>query len=153
MAARNGEVALQLDERESPAAHAVRLASLCTPFQTPTTLAVETGHAIMPTFGESDLGTSEHSSSCWEPSSTGSKHNTLSKSDDRPQRSIGPEALVTDDQFNAAQRRAEMSPVGVDPEAVRADIDRVQRKTLSTNAATEVILRFNFLGGRESKVR
>ncbi|KAL0050321.1 hypothetical protein WJX82_008957 [Trebouxia sp. C0006] len=151
MAARNGEVALQLDERESPAAHAVRLASLYTPFQTPTTLAVETGHAIMPTFGESDLGTSEHSSTCWEPSSTGSKHNTLSKSDDRPQRSIGPEALVTDDQFNAAQRRAETSPVGVDPEAVRADIDRVQRKTLSTNAATEVILRFNFLGGRESK--
>ena len=153
MAARKGDVALQLDERESPAAHAVRLASLYTPFQTPTTLAVETGHAIMPTFGESDLGTSEHSSTCWEPSSTGSKHDTLSKSDDRPQRSIGPEALVTDDQFNAAQRRAEMSPVGVDPEAVRADIDRVQRKTLSTNAATEVILRFNFLGGRESKVR
>jgi len=144
MATRSDEVILQPGERESAAEDAV--SSLYTPFQTPIALAVETGQAVRQTFRESDLGTSGHVEE-------GSQHNTPPKNDDRPQQSTEPEALFTDVQVNAAQRRAESSPVGVDPEAVRADIDRVQRKTLSTDAATEVILRFNFMGGRESKVR
>ncbi|KAA6429424.1 MAG: hypothetical protein FRX49_00818 [Trebouxia sp. A1-2] len=145
MAPRGDEATLQRGERESAAADAV--SSLYTPFQTLTALAFETGQAVRQTFGESDL-----TSGLVEE---GSQFNKLPKNDDRPDHSTEPEAqLFTDvqvDQVDTEQRRAESSPVGVDPEAVRADIDRVQRKTLSTNAATEVILRFNFMGGRESK--
>ena len=41
---------------------------------------------------------------------------------------------------------------GVESEAVQAEIDRVQRKVLSRDAATEVILRFNFMTGPEARV-
>ncbi len=144
MATRSDEVILQTGERQSAAADAV--SSLYTPFHTLTALAVETGQAVRQTFGESEVGTSGHVEQ-------GSQHVALPKTDDRSHHSTEPKALFTNGQVNAAQRRAEVSSVGVDPEAVRADIDRVRRKTLSTDAATEVILRFNFMGGRESKVR
>ncbi len=144
MATRSDEVILQRDERKSAAADAV--SSLYTPFQTLTALAVETGQAVRQTFGESEVVTSGHVEE-------GSQHDALPNSDDRSHHQTEPEALFADGQVNAAQRRDNSSPVGVDPEVVRAEIDRVQSKTLSTNAATEVILRFNFMGGRESKVR
>ena len=144
MTTRSDEVIVQTDERQSAAADAV--SSLYTPFHTLTALAVETGQAVRQTFGESEVGTSGHVEQ-------GSQHVALPKHDDRSHLSTEPEALFADDQLNAAQRRAKVSPVSVDPEAVRADIERVRRKTLSTDAATEVILRFNFMGGRESKVR
>ena len=146
MATRSDEVILQTGERQSAAADAV--SSLYTPFHTLTALAVETGQAVRQTFGESEVKTSGHVEQ-------GSQHVALPKNDDRLHLSPEPEALdlFTDGQVNAAQRRAKVSPVGVDPEAVRADIDRVRRKTLSADAATEVVLRFNFMGGRESKVR
>ena len=146
MATRSDKVILQRDERQSAAADAV--SSLYTPFQTLTALAVETGQAVRQTFGESEVGTGGHVEQ-------GSQHDALPKNDDRSHHQTEPEALSADGRVNAAQRkrRDESSPVGVDPEVVRAEIDRVQRKTLSTNAATEVILRFNFMGGRESKVR
>jgi len=40
----------------------------------------------------------------------------------------------------------------VDDEKVQADIKPVERKLISTDAATEVILRFNFMSARESRV-
>lgn len=142
MATRSDEVIVQTGERQSAAADAV--SSLYTPFHALTALAVETGQAVRQTFGESEVETSGHVEQ-------GSQHIALPKHDDRSHLSE-PEALFADGQVNAAQRRAKVSPVRVDPDAVRADIDRVRRKTLSTDAATEVILRFNFMGGRESKV-
>ena len=149
MATRSDEVLVQNGERQSTAADAV--SSLYTPFQTLTALAVETGQAVRQTFGESEVETSGHVEQ-------GSQHVALPKHDHRSHLLTEPEAvehidLCADGQVNAAQRRAKVSPVGIDPEAVRADVDRVRRKTLSTDAATEVILRFNFMGGRESKVR
>ena len=143
MATRSDKVILQRDERQLAAADAV--SSLYTPFQTLTALAVETGQAVRQTFGEPEVG----SSGLVEQ---GSQHEAFPKNDDRSHHQTEPEALFADGQVKAA-RRDESSSVGVAPEGVRAEIDRVQRKMLSTNAVTEVILRFNFMDGRESKVR
>ena len=49
--------------------------------------------------------------------------------------------------------KGSFAPGQVDPAAVQAVINKVESKMVSTDAATQVVLRFNFMAGPESKVR
>ena len=132
-------------ERGSAAADAV--SSLYAPWQTLSALAAETSHAVRQTLTESDVDTSGHVHQ-------GLQHHAPPIIDGFADQSDKPESLLNT-HTSAAQRKIKGSP-GTDHvnlRAVNEDISRVKRKMMSTDAATEVILRFNFMGGRESKVR
>jgi len=118
-----------------------------TPWQTLSALAAETGQAVRQTFSESGVDTTGHVQE-------GVQQNTATNGDARSDQWRQPETLPTDAEVSTAPWRVKGSshPGRVDSEAVHTEINRVQQKMMSTDAATEVILRFNFMGGRESKV-
>jgi len=106
-----------------------------TPWQTLSALAAETGQAVRQKFSESGVDTTGH---------------VQERCDQWRQ----PETLPAHVEVCTAPWRGKGSshPGRVDSEAVQIEMNRVQQKIMSTDAATEVILRFNFMGGRESKV-
>ena len=120
--------------------------ALYTPWQTLTALAAETGQAIRHPF-DSDVRTSGHVQQ--------SLQHHASPSGDEPAYIDQPSGLNSTGSADAARPDVESTTAAcqIDAAAVQTDIDRVQRKMMSTDAATQVTLRFNFLGGRESKVR
>lgn len=115
--------------------------ALYTPWQTLSTLAAETGQAIRHPF-DSDIGTNGHVQQSLQ-------HHASPSGDEPVDHPAGPNSA------DAARRNVESTTAAcrVDPVAVQTHIARVTRKMMSTDAATQVTLRFNFLGGRESKVR
>lgn len=119
---------------------------LYTPWQTLTALAAETGQAIRHPF-DSDVGTSGHVQE--------SLQHHASPCGDEPVYTDQPGGPNSTGSSDAARPDVERTTAAcqVDAAAVQTDIDRVQQKMMSTDAATQVTLRFNFLGGRESKVR
>ena len=118
--------------------------ALYMPWHTLSALATETGLAIRHPF-DSDVGTSGHVQQSLQ------HHASTVGAEPADQ----PACLDRTGSADAARPNSESTTPAcqVDPVAVQADIDRVQRKMMSTDAATQVTLRFNFLGGRESKVR
>ena len=142
MATRSNVGTLLHDERGSVAADAV--SSLHAPWQTLSALAAETSHAVRRALAESNVDTSGHVHQ-------GLQHHAAPSTDGLADQSGEPESTLA----SAAQRKINESPETdhIYPQAVHEDISRVKRKMMSTDAATEVILRFNFMGGRESKVR
>ena len=115
---------------------------LYVPWQTISTLASETGQAVRQTFSDSGIGTSGHVQQGIQYHVSPSEH-----SDHSPQ---SQESLLDSGQANWKGETASADDdMG---EAVQAEVQRVQTKMMSSNAATEVILRFNFMGGRESRV-
>ena len=133
-------------ERQMNASNAA--GSLYMPWQAISALAAETGQAVRQTFTDSGVGTSGRVQQSAQKSY--SSANGLASRDPSHQ----PEVSTNSDQVSAAQWKAKTSPGPgfVDPEAVQADMRMVRRKMLSTDAATEVVLRFNFLSGPESRV-
>ena len=122
--------------------------SLYMPWQALSVLASETGQAVRQTFTESGVSTSGHVEQ-------GPKYHTSAmpvQDTDQLNEPQLQEALLDSSQV---QWNVEEPPTSVSDtrEIFKAEIGRVQRKLLSTDAATEVTLRFNFMGGRESKVR
>ena len=153
MATHSNVGALLHSERGSVAADAV--SSMYAPWQTLSALAAETSHAVRQTLVESNVDTSGHVHQ-------GLQHHAPAHSDSLADLSEEPESLLElqpesllNTHASAAQRKIKQSPGAdhVNTQAVNEDISRVKRKMMSTDAATEVILRFNFMGGRESKVR
>ena len=113
------------------------------PWQTISVLASETGQAVRQTFSDSGIGTNGHVQQGLQYHVSPSE-----RAEHLPQLQ---ESLF--DSVQADWKDEETAAPIIDREAVQADVQRVQTKMVSTNAATEVILRFNFMGGRESKVR
>ena len=145
MATHSNVGALLHGERGSVAADAV--SSIYAPWQTLSALAAETSHAVRQTLAESNVDTSGHVHQ-------GLQHHAAPSTDGLADQSEEPESRLNT-HASAAQRKINESPETdhIYPQAVHEDISRVKRKMMSTDAATEVILRFNFMGGRESKVR
>ena len=140
---RTNGVDMAQDEGElGPAAGASALSYM--PWQTLSALAVETGQNVRHTFGQSEVNTSGHVQQ--------SLQHHVARPGDQPRDHSA--ETVDSASVSDAQRRAQPTSVSgrVDAEAVRSEIGRVQRKMMSTDAAKEVILRFNFMGARESKV-
>ncbi len=138
-----GDDNLSRGDREMNAADAAE--PVYTPWQTLSALAAETGQAVRQTFSESGVDTTGHVQE-------GVQQNTATNGDARSDQWRQPETLPVDAEVSTAPWRGKGSSHRVDSEAVQTEINRVQQKTMSTDAATEVILRFNFMGGRESKV-
>ena len=117
---------------------------LYSPWQAISALATETGQAVRQTFSDSGVGTSGlvQQSSAHHAASLGQADADQSKP--RP-----------NGQISAAQQDADSQQAAgrIHAEAVQADVAHVEKKLLSTDAVTEVILRFNFLSGTESRVR
>ena len=146
MTTRSGHAGLLHDEREVGASNAA--GALYMPWHTLSALANETGQAVRQTFAESGGSTSGH------VEQTSQRHiapNRISE----PDQSEAYETLLDSGQVDVAHWKATDSAASsrIDAEAVQADISNVKRKMLSTDAATEVILRFNFMSGWESRVR
>ena len=115
------------------------------PWQMLSALAAETGQAVRQTFSESDDDNTGHVQE-------GVQQNTATDGDARSDQWRQTETLPVDAEVSTAPWRGRGSPRSVDFEAVQTEMNRVQQKMMSTDAATEVILRFNFMGARESKV-
>ena len=114
------------------------------PWQTVSALASETGQAVRQTFSDSGIGTSGHVQH-------GLQYHVSSS---KPSEHLSQLQASFVDNCQADCKVEDTSAAAVlDREAVQADVSRVKTKMASTNAATEVILRFNFMGARESKVR
>ena len=118
-----------------------------TPWQTLSALAAETGQAVRQTFSESGVDTTGHVQQ-------GVQQNTATNGDAPCDQWRQPETLPAHVEVSTAPWRGKglSHPGRVDSEAVQIEMNRVQQKIMSTDAATEVILLFNFMGGRESKV-
>lgn len=116
-----------------------------TPWQALSVLASETGQAVRQTFTDSGVSTSGHVQQ-------GPKYHTSSIATKGTDQSNEPQASVDSGQVQRSVEQASKS-CSIDCKVLNAEIGRVQRKLLSTDPATEVILRFNFMGGPESKVR
>ena len=142
---RGRDVGLPADEHESAAI----TGSLYAPWQTLSALATETGQAVRQTFSESGVGTSGHVQQS-VPQSHFAPQTARTAGSFNEAGGIPNSDIQTDDAPWTAQNvRADD---GIESEAVQAEIDRVQRKMLSRDAATEVILRFNFITGPEARV-
>lgn len=118
--------------------------SLQVSWQTLHALASETGHAVKHTFTDSAVSTSGHVQQ-------GSQVHACPKHQEQQDHS---EALLDSSQVGETQwelKQKVASPPNTTT-AVQADIRNVERKMLSSDAATEVILRFNFLTEWESRV-
>ena len=140
---------------------------LYVPWQTISALASETGQAVRQTFSDTGIGTSGHVQQGMQYHVSPSEHSDHSLS-------ISPKSQVS--LLDSVQANWKAKPLpqlqgsmvdsgqadwkvedipaadDVGREAVQAEVQRVQTKMVSTNAATEVVLRFNYMGGRESKV-
>lgn len=110
--------------------------ALYVPWQTVSALASETGQAVKQTFSDSSISTSGHVQQGRQYHVSSNEHCDLPHN-------------------GQANSMVEDIPTSTcpDPKAVQAEIQRVKRKLVSTDAATEVVLRFNFMGSKESKVR
>lgn len=115
------------------------------PFDALSVLAAETGQAIRQTLTKSGVGTSGHVKQ-------GLQHHTSPYHDAYPGQPDEAGVLPKSDAVTSEQGSLMYASASVISKAVQADINLVRRKLVSTDAATEVILRFNFLGGGESKV-
>ena len=113
------------------------------PWQSVSALASETDQAVWQTFSDSGIGTSGHVQQ-------GLQYHVPSS---KPSENLPQFQASFIDGGQADCNIEDTSPDVLDREAVQADVSRVKTKMVSTNAATEVILRFNFMGARESKVR
>ena len=146
MTTRNGSAGLMHDDRELGASNTA--GALYMPWQTLSAWANETGQAVRQTFAESGVTTGGHVEQS-------SQHHIAPDRLSKPDQSEDHETLLDSGQVDVAHWKATDSAASsrVDAEAVQADISKVKRKMLSTDAATEVILRFNFMSGWESRVR
>ena len=131
---------------------------LYVPWQTISALASETGQAVRQTFldnrigdgGHVQQGVQYHVSPSEHANHSPKSHESLLDSMHDPLPQLQGPLL---DSGQADWKVGNTSDVdGVGRDAVQAEVQRVQAKMVSTDAATEVILRFNFMGGRESKV-
>lgn len=117
---------------------------LYTPWQTLSALANETGQAVKHTFTDSGVGTGGH------VQQSAVHHTSPDVQADAAQSAVPALNNVT----GPVDANEVPSTSGrVDPEAVQAEIGRVESKMISMDAAKEVVLRFNFLSGLESRVR
>ena len=118
------------------------------PWQTFSALATETGQAVKATFHESGVDTSGHVQQ-------GLPYHVARTRREPAVRQNKPDDVPEDYKDSLVQPEATSSESAdsVDQAAVQADITRVTRKIISTDAATEVVLRFNFLTSSEAKVR
>lgn len=128
-------------ERDSQAGRQYDAAasSLQVSWQTLHALASETGNAVRHTFTDSAVSTSGHVQ----------QGRQVHASPQYQQQQDHSEALLDSGEVQLKQKVA--SPLDITT-AVQADIRNVERKMLSSDAATEVILRFNFLTEWESRV-
>ncbi len=132
------------DEAELGAADAAN--PLYMPWQTLSTLATETGQAVRQTFTESGLSVIGHVQQGSQHHTSPNPHKVSDRSD---------ELLLDSGQVGAVQEveaNKATASGSLDGGAVQADIKRVERKMMSADAATEVVLRFNFMSARESRV-
>lgn len=114
------------------------------PWQTLSALATETGHAFRQTFTASGVGTGGH---VQQVSQYRTSPNGIRNADEPD------ETLLVSDQVSTVQSEASSpTPASAHLNAVQEDMSRVARKMLTTDASTEVILRFNFMSARESRV-
>lgn len=136
---------------------------LYVPWQTISALASETGQAVRQTFSDTGVSTSGHVQQGTQYHVSPSEH-----PDHSPESQISllnsvqanwetkPLPQLQGSIFDSGQADWKVEDMltadAVGREAVQAEVQRVQTKMVSTNAATEVILRFNYMGGRESKV-
>ena len=137
----NQDVDQLQDERGFGASAA---SSLYMPWQTLQVLATETGQAVRDTFSESRVSTSGHVQQ-GQPTHALPAHHTTDQS-------YEPQALLDSCEVGTVHLVTDAPIRDHDNETVQAEIARVNSKMLSADAATEVILRFNFLSGRESRV-
>ena len=147
MSTRNGHAGPLHGEKVVDSSSSSAAGALYVPWQTLSALANETGQAVRQTFTDASVSTSGHvqESVRHHAAPNGHTEDFLAES----------EILLDSGQIDPAEWHAKDSAAfsQVDPEAVQADIRKVERKMLSTDAATEVILRFNFMSGLESRVR
>lgn len=117
------------------------------PWQTLQALATETGQAVRQTFTDSGFSTTGHVQQGVQTHASPLYHR-------RQDQSREPQVLLDSGQVSVTPWHITDAPVSATDvqDAVHAETKRVERKMLSTDAATEVILRFNFLSGRESRV-
>lgn len=141
---RSNDADLLSGERQPGAIDAVT--SVIAPWQTLSALATETGQAVRQKLTHPDAGVGKGHVQ------QGVQQDPTAAADGRPDEFT---TLSHSAQVSAAQRRVKsVGPSGhIDQEAIQANIRQVQRKVVSTDAATEVVLRFNFMTARESKVR
>lgn len=143
---RSNDADLLSGERQPGAIDAVT--SVIAPWQTLSALATETGQAVRQKLTHSGAGVGKGHVQ------QGVQQDPTATADGRP----WPDESTTlshSAQVSAAQRKAKSVETSghIDQEAIQANISQVQRKMVSTDAATEVVLRFNFMSARESKVR
>ena len=119
--------------------------SLYTPWQTLQALASETGQAVRQTFSDSGVSTSGHVQQGQQIHASPTQYTPADQL-------YEPQALLDSREVRSVQSVTAAPSRDHDSETVQAEIARVNSKMLSTDAATEVILRFNFLSGRESRV-
>ena len=140
---RSNDADLLSGERQPGAIDAVT--SVIAPWQTLSALASETGQAVRQKLTHPGAGVGKGHVQ------QGVQQDPTAAADGRPDEFT---TLSHSAQVSAAQRRVKSAgPSHIDQEAIQANIRQVQRKMVSTDAATEVVLRFNFMTARESKVR
>ena len=149
MAMRSNEDDLLSEGRQPGALHAVH--ELIAPWQTVSALAAETGQAVMRLTGV-DASTDTHG----RVEQSRERYNMIPKDQERLAESDKADFMVDSAHVSEVLwKTAEGSCASghVDPAAVQAVINKVESKMVSTDAATQVVLRFNFMTGPESKVR
>lgn len=144
MSASRYDAGLQRDEADMSAGGASN--PLYTPWQALSALANETGQAVKHTFTDSSVGKSGHVQQSAVHHAALNAQAASPAAFDRNLNAQPVDAAETDVKTPSSSGR-------IDHASVQADIRRVERKMISTDAAKEVILRFNFLSGRESRVR
>ncbi|MCJ1297526.1 hypothetical protein MMC08_000313 [Hypocenomyce scalaris] len=149
MAMRSNENDLLSGGRQPGALHAVH--ELIAPWQTVSALAAETGQAVM-RFTGVDASTDTHG----RVEQSREQYNMIPEAHERLADSDEPGFVVdsahVSELFGKPAKGSFISGQ-VDPAAVQAVINKVESKMVSTDAATQVVLRFNFMTGPESKVR
>ena len=114
------------------------------PWQTLSALATETGHAFKQTFTESGVSTSGRLQQ-------GSQY--LSSPNDNRKAAEPDKTLLDSGQVcGVGSEASSLTPSSAHLKAVEEDMSQVARKILTTDASTEVVLRFNFMSAQESRV-
>ena len=114
------------------------ISPLSTPWQTLSALAAETGNAIKETLADATLDADGSVKQ-------GSQQHVARELDRQHDLSQNEPQSLSENALDSATACAD--------EAVQAHIRQVTRRIVSTDTATEVVLRFNFLSGKEAKVR
>ena len=136
-------------QEETEAVESNVTSSLYAPWQTLSALATETSQAVRETFTDSGVDTRGHVQQ-------GLHRHVPQSVQERTTPASQPETfeVLANDQDNGQvwKHASTAQPDHITHEAVQADISRVTTKIMSADAATEVVLRFNFLSGKEAKV-